>query len=591
MKAKSTTTILHHGLWLAAILGLLSCGSARAVLYWEALTNNGTAVFEGLEESPGIIDVASDPLGEFGDVYRYHLTDTYTSGKERCESRGTRTNGVNFRVEYTNEYYIGWRALWTPMPVNPGWVALFQMHGYGVTGQGAPLVLRCINNNGFLSAQANANGTNVDFLQMPFKTNVWQTFVVHTFLSTNFTQGYYEIWYNGVLWTNIYGTTRFYGPTWNNVDGNWQDSYNLFKWGCYRSGAMDGTGDAIAYMSEGKIGSTYADVDPLNGATGFLPLVSPSSETVTVGGSASNTVTLYSVNGFNGTVDLSVSGLPSGASGSFSPASVVVPGSSTLTITTSSSTSTGSYNLTVTGVSGSLTNTTSMTLNVNPPSNLPPGWTDADIGSPAIAGYATYTNGTFTVSGNGSDIWGTSDQFNYAYESVSGDQTVIARVASENGTAAYAKAGVMIRETTAADAVEASVLLTPANGVAMEVRPATSAASINMTGWITGVVPPQWVKIVRSGSTFTGYYSADGSTWTQIASTNLTMASSATAGLAVTSHDTSSLNTSTFDNVSITGSQTQPPPAPTGLMAIAGDSQVALSWTASTGATSYNVKR
>ncbi|MBU6408951.1 MAG: DUF1349 domain-containing protein [Verrucomicrobia bacterium] len=224
-------------------------------------------------------------------------------------------------------------------------------------------------------------------------------------------------------------------------------------------------------------------------------------------------------------------------------------------------------------------------------STLPTGWSDQDIGNPSISGSAGYANGTFTVAGSGADIWGTSDQFNYAYEAVSGDQTIVARAVSENGTASYAKAGVMIRETTAANAVEASVLLTPANGIAMEIRPTTGSSSINMTGWIAGIVPPQWVKLVRSGSTFTGYYSADGSTWTQIASTNLTMAASALAGLAVTSHDTASLNTATFDNVSISGTQAQPPAAPAGLTAAAGNAQVALSWTASSGATSYNVKR
>jgi regulation of enolase protein 1 (concanavalin A-like superfamily) len=182
---------------------------------------------------------------------------------------------------------------------------------------------------------------------------------------------------------------------------------------------------------------------------------------------------------------------------------------------------------------------------------LPTGWTDADIGAVGLAGSAGYNNGTFTVSGSGADIWNTGDQFNYAYQSVSGDTTVIARVVSENGTASYAKAGVMIRESLATNSVEASVLLTPTNGVAMEIRPTTGAASINVTGWITGVIPPQWVKLVRSGNTFTASYSADGSTWTQFASTNVTMNSSAIAGLAVTSHDNTSLNTATFDNVSI----------------------------------------
>src|SRR5581483_6630046 len=105
-----------------------------------------------------------------------------------------------------------------------------------------------------------------------------------------------------------------------------------------------------------------------------------------------------------------------------------------------------------------------------------------------------------------------------------------------------------IRDSVATNSVEASVLLTPTNGVAMEVRLTTGATSLNLSGWIKGPVPATWVKLVRSGSTFTGYYSADGSTWTQVASTNVTMAASATAGLAVTAHDNTSLNTATIDN-------------------------------------------
>jgi hypothetical protein len=186
--------------------------------------------------------------------------------------------------------------------------------------------------------------------------------------------------------------------------------------------------------------------------------------------------------------------------------------------------------------------------------SLPAGWTDADIGSVGLAGSASYSSGTFSVTGSGADIFSTADAFNYAYQSVSGNQTIVARVASENGSQAYAKAGVMFRSSTSANAVEASVLLTPANGVALEVRPASGATSINVSGWIKSVLPPQWLKLVRSGSAFSGYYSANGSTWTLIATTNVTMSTTETAGLAVTAHSTSALNTATFDNVSISGS-------------------------------------
>ena len=70
------------------------------------------------------------------------------------------------------------------------------------------------------------------------------------------------------------GQTRWYGPTWDNVDGTWQNSYNRVKWGCYRSPAMNGKGPASAFMCNAKIGTTYADVDA-NGGTIATPAPPP----------------------------------------------------------------------------------------------------------------------------------------------------------------------------------------------------------------------------------------------------------------------------------------------------------------------------
>jgi len=88
----------------------------------------------------------------------------------------------------------------------------------------------------------------------------------------------------------------------------------------------------------------------------------PSSQTVGAGSSTSYNVTISPVSGFSGAVTLSVSGLPGGATGSFSPNPATA--TSTLTVTTSSSTPTGTYTLTITGVSGTLTHTTTVTLTV-----------------------------------------------------------------------------------------------------------------------------------------------------------------------------------------------------------------------------------
>jgi hypothetical protein len=96
----------------------------------------------------------------------------------------------------------------------------------------------------------------------------------------------------------------------------------------------------------------------------FTLSASSSSLRVTGGGSATDTASIAALNGFTGTVSLAVSGLPSGASGSFSPASVSTSGSSVLSITTTASTAAGAYTLTITGASGSTSHTTTVTLNV-----------------------------------------------------------------------------------------------------------------------------------------------------------------------------------------------------------------------------------
>ena len=69
----------------------------------------------------------------------------------------------------------------------------------------------------------------------------------------------------------------------------------------------------------------------------------------------------------------------------------------------------------------------------------------------------------------------------------------------------------------------------------------------------TYAFPNVWMKMVRSGTTFTAYLSSDGVAWTQVASTTLTtIPTAATLGLAECSHVNTKLGTATFDNVSFT---------------------------------------
>lgn len=222
-------------------------------------------------------------------------------------------------------------------------------------------------------------------------------------------------------------------------------------------------------------------------------------------------------------------------------------------------------------------------------STTPAGtWQSQDIGSVGYAGSATHSTSLFTVTGAGGDIWGNTDAFNYAFLPVTNNCTIIARVTSVQGVNVWSKAGVMIRESLAPNARNAFVAVTPGNGVTWQYRSTTGGTTANNN--TTGLTAPYWVRLVRSGNTFTAYRSANGVNWTQQGSSQtISMASTVYAGLAVTSHDTSTACTAAFDNVSLPG--WSPPPPPTGLVATAGDRQAALGWMASSNAVSYNLKR
>jgi subtilisin family serine protease len=100
----------------------------------------------------------------------------------------------------------------------------------------------------------------------------------------------------------------------------------------------------------------------VNPAPDFGLSTSPSSRTVFRGGSTTYTVGVSSMGGFAGTVSLSLSGLPSGATASFTPSSVVAPGTSNLAIRAGGRTVRGTFTLTVTGQSGSRVHQATMTL-------------------------------------------------------------------------------------------------------------------------------------------------------------------------------------------------------------------------------------
>jgi hypothetical protein len=98
--------------------------------------------------------------------------------------------------------------------------------------------------------------------------------------------------------------------------------------------------------------------------TDFTIKASPSAQTIASGASTSYVVSVGAVNGFSGVVSLSVSGLPAGATGKFSPSSTGPGASSTLNVTTGPSTPAADATLTITGTSGPLSHAATVTLSV-----------------------------------------------------------------------------------------------------------------------------------------------------------------------------------------------------------------------------------
>jgi len=168
--------------------------------------------------------------------------------------------------------------------------------------------------------------------------------------------------------------------------------------------------------------------------------------------------------------------------------------------------------------------------------------------------------GAMTMSAWGTDIYNTVDQCRFAYKSLTGNGTIIAKIESIGNSDPWAKGGVMIRESLEAGSRFAIVFASPGNGVRFQARTITDSAATSDTTVATpeqiALRAPVWVKLERSGSTFNGYYSTDGVKWTAMSwnpqSINM-VAPTIYIGLALTSHNVNAPTTASFSGITTTG--------------------------------------
>jgi hypothetical protein len=177
-------------------------------------------------------------------------------------------------------------------------------------------------------------------------------------------------------------------------------------------------------------------------------------------------------------------------------------------------------------------------------------------------GFADNGNNTFTMSSSGTDVWNNGDQFRFAYKSLNGDGSIMARVDSIANTNVWAKGGVMIRQSIDTGSTHAFMPITAGgsgagNGASFQRRLTAAGASTNDDNAAPAVAAPYWVKVERKGNSFTGSISADGKTWKQLGTAQtITMTNPVLIGLALCSHDAALTTTAEISNVSTTGTVT-----------------------------------
>jgi len=141
----------------------------------------------------------------------------------------------------------------------------------------------------------------------------------------------------------------------------------------------------------------------------------------------------------------------------------------------------------------------------------------------------------YTIVGGGNDTWDRWDELAFAYHELAGDFDIKVQVTEIEASGQWSKAGIMVRESFAEDAKRVMQSVSPCGMTAQGVVGACTREFL----WRTGInnvdgenggnhsisvgnpnYPNAWVRVVRTGSVFTGYGSDDGVNWTQIATTD-----------------------------------------------------------------------
>jgi regulation of enolase protein 1 (concanavalin A-like superfamily) len=146
----------------------------------------------------------------------------------------------------------------------------------------------------------------------------------------------------------------------------------------------------------------------------------------------------------------------------------------------------------------------------------PVGWTLERIGT--ASGTSSYVDGTYTVAGKGTDLWGRSDSAMIAGRQWTGDGDFVVRVnrLTNPSGSSWSMAGITFRESMAPDSKHASLVITSDGKLKFRRRTGTAGETLSDGPSAGSTYAPRWLKLSRRGNVFKAAYSLDRVQWTTV---------------------------------------------------------------------------
>jgi hypothetical protein len=173
----------------------------------------------------------------------------------------------------------------------------------------------------------------------------------------------------------------------------------------------------------------------------------------------------------------------------------------------------------------------------------------ANVGSPPLSSSREVAGSKITMRASG-DISGSADNFYFGTEWIKGDTEMIVKVSSLSNPNGWAKAGLMLRTSSASNSAFVALLLTPSNGALLQYRSSTGASTV-VRDRLSAKGAPEYLRLIRDGNAFYAFSGNNGTDWDYVGSIGVSLPETVLGGLAVCSNVTNNTATAEFEGFSL----------------------------------------